>query len=113
MATLHCTETGDFEALQCDTDSALCYCVDPRTGETTGSVVPEHLWKTLPCYDPTDPNNAESGHYLRVCESEWVAGEKISREAKLHGLVYSLPLPLDCEYDGGYSQKFRDTSLNQ
>jgi len=104
IATIHCTPDGNYEPLQCDMDSGLCYCVETETGETNGAVVPENQWKTLPCYNRTFWG--DDGHYLRQCESSWAAWMKIRLEAKLHGLqeIYAGDISI-CDYDGSFAAK--------
>ena len=83
-------------------DSGICYCVNPKTGKLTGAVVPEHLWKELPCYSLNVTGGDPTGTYLRVCESEWVAGQRIRKEASLHGLSVLAGKDLVCDFDGSY-----------
>lgn len=45
--TLHCTEEGNFDILQCD--SGVCWCADEYTGEALGEVVPQPMMEMLPC----------------------------------------------------------------
>lgn len=47
--TLHCTQNGNYEELQCD--SGLCWCADELTGSVQlgTTVVHESLWELLPC----------------------------------------------------------------
>lgn len=103
IAAIHCSQDGNFEPLQCDLESGLCYCVEPETGKLTGAVLPEHKWKDLPCYSLNVTGGDPTGTYLRVCESEMVAGLQISKEAKLHGIKDVLSVAdLNCDYDGAF-----------
>lgn len=47
--TLHCTQNGNFEELQCD--SGVCWCADEYGGDPLigTTVVHDGLWKLLPC----------------------------------------------------------------
>lgn len=49
ITTLHCTQNGNFEELQCD--SEICWCADEFTGNVqNGTIaVPESMWTMLPC----------------------------------------------------------------
>jgi Thyroglobulin type-1 repeat len=49
--TLHCTEEGNFDILQCD--SGVCWCADEYTGEALGEVVPQPMMEMLPCCEYT------------------------------------------------------------
>jgi hypothetical protein len=101
-ATLHCTSEGNYEPLQCDTDSALCYCVDEKTGKTNGGVVPQMQWKKLPCLTQNVTNFMRDGRYLRKCESQNAANLQIIQEGKMHGSRFSLQ-ETNCDYDGSYA----------
>jgi len=74
--------------------------------------LPEANFKLLPCYNGTAEEFSEDGRYLRVCESEWVAGKKISLEGALHGLTYN-HVQMTCDYDGGFAGGFIDTDILQ
>ena len=50
--SLHCTEAGGWESLQCDKE--LCWCVNTVSGAAISNVVPESLITLLPCYPHTD-----------------------------------------------------------
>ncbi|XP_021951945.1 uncharacterized protein LOC110848903 [Folsomia candida] len=101
-ATMHCTPDGNFEPLQCDTDSGLCYCVHERTGKLNGAVVPEAEWEKLLCLTPNVTNFMRNGHYLRKCESNFAANVKIIKDGKLHGTEITLP-EINCDYDGSFA----------
>jgi len=103
IASIHCTSDGNYEPLQCDTDTGLCFCVDPLTGKTTGAVVPENQWRLLPCYSVELTNFDPAGEYLRVCESEWAVARKIAIEAELHGLQVLSGRTINCDYDGSFA----------
>lgn len=45
--TLHCSEDGNYDILQCD--SGVCWCADEITGEALGEVVPQPMMEMLPC----------------------------------------------------------------
>lgn len=47
--TLHCTQNGNYEELQCDRD--VCWCADSLTGalQLGTPMVPYTMWKALPC----------------------------------------------------------------
>ncbi|XP_021952389.1 uncharacterized protein LOC110849295 [Folsomia candida] len=103
IASFHCTPDGNYEPLQCDTDSALCYCVEPKTGKMTGAVLPENEWKKLPCFSLNLTNSNPKFGYYRVCESEWAPAQKLSLEASLHGLDVWSGRRLNCDFDGSYA----------
>ena len=105
ISTLHCTYDGNYEELQCDSDSGLCYCVNSTTGALTGAILPESLWKDLPCYNKTSMGD----NYYRQCDSYWAATERINREARLHGLAVSNFQKYYCDYDGSFS-KYQDAT---
>ena len=59
--SLHCTDTGGFEKLQCDLGNCWCVvessggslltlCSLESSGEAVSTVVPEILVHLLPCY---------------------------------------------------------------
>ena len=50
--SLHCTEAGGWESLQCDKE--LCWCVNTVSGAAISNVLPESLITLLPCYPHTD-----------------------------------------------------------
>lgn len=47
--TLHCSQNGNFEELQCD--NGICWCADAKTGRVSVDTraVPQNLWNFLPC----------------------------------------------------------------
>lgn len=99
---MHCTSDGNYEPLQCDSDSRLCYCVDEKTGKLNGAVVPETQWKRLPCLTQNVTNFMRDGRYLRKCESIHAANLHIQREGKNHGSKIELQ-KVNCDYDGSYA----------
>lgn len=101
VGTYHCTPDGNFEPLQCDSDSGLCYCVDPQTGDLDGAVVPPQNWKHLPCYSLNITNGSTDGMYLRKCESTYAATKLLEIENRLHGTKVDLRPP-ECDYDGSF-----------
>lgn len=108
IATLHCSSDGNYEPIQCDTDSGLCYCVDPQTGSLVGGVVPEDHWKLLPCFSVNITGDGDStAQYLRNCESAWGIGEEIRREGLAHGVDIYAVKDYTCDYDGSFSPLFR------
>ncbi|ODN02213.1 Equistatin [Orchesella cincta] len=102
ISTLHCSPDGNYEPLQCDTDSGLCYCVDPKTGRMDGSAVPQYHWKTLPCFSVNLTNWEEDGQYLRKCESAFAAGRELQIFGKEHGTTVEMK-EYKCDYDGSYA----------
>ncbi|CAG7727727.1 unnamed protein product [Allacma fusca] len=106
LTTIHCTYDGSYEKLQCDGESGLCYCVDPKSGEMTGAVLPEFQWKDLPCY-----SEDLGDKYLRQCESHWLATERINIEASIHGLTLVKFGKVDCDYDGSFKRYARTGNI--
>jgi hypothetical protein len=103
IASFHCSPEGNYEALQCDTESGLCYCVEPRTGKMTAAVLPEVQWKSLPCYSVNYTNfNPDLGYY-RICESEWAIAKRLELEASLHGLKVLSSRRITCDLDGSFA----------
>ncbi|KAK0157205.1 hypothetical protein PV327_011336, partial [Microctonus hyperodae] len=45
--SLHCSENGNYEELQCD--NGLCWCVESKTGKPTQRIYPESVMNYLPC----------------------------------------------------------------
>jgi len=94
--TLHCSQNGNFERLQCNEGS--CYCADPATGQPLSTLVPSKLWDTLNCYNKTTMGSK----YLRICDSRSNAYATIVKETQEHG---SSPIALEaasCDPDGSY-----------
>ncbi|CAL8109521.1 unnamed protein product [Orchesella dallaii] len=102
IATLHCAPDGNYEPLQCDTDSGICYCVDPDTGKMDGSSVPQYQWKNLPCFSVNLTNWEEDGKYLRKCESAFAGGRELQIFGKEHGTSVEMR-EFKCDYDGSYA----------
>ncbi|XP_067004429.2 uncharacterized protein [Anabrus simplex] len=100
--TIHCTEGGDFDELQCD--NHICWCADPRTGNPQTRVVPETMMKLLPCYDETKVGT----QYLRQCESYAVAKARIDEAFLQHGTTIINLDYINCDYDGSYGFKQSD-----
>ncbi|CAB3388066.1 Hypothetical predicted protein [Cloeon dipterum] len=96
--TIHCTEDGNFDTLQCD--SGVCWCADNITGQTLGEVVPEPMMQMLPCYNAT----AVGDSYLRRCDSAEYALKVIRDEMRTHGTVGDAFVSKNCGYDGSYGE---------
>lgn len=94
--SLHCTETGDYEPLQCD--SGLCWCAESKTGQPTAPPVLEDDMRRLPCYNPAQ----QGEQYLRRCESTVHALSVIHREQSEHGTHFIGNPTMTCDYDGSY-----------
>jgi len=45
--TLHCTEQGNYEELQCD--DGVCWCAEEKTGTAISRILPENMMQMLPC----------------------------------------------------------------
>uniref|UniRef100_A0A182K001 Thyroglobulin type-1 domain-containing protein n=1 Tax=Anopheles christyi TaxID=43041 RepID=A0A182K001_9DIPT len=98
--TLHCTQNGNYEELQCD--SGLCWCADELTGRVQlgTTVVHESLWQLLPCYNST----LHGELYLRQCESASQAQKLILKKFYAHGTVGVTFNEILCDYDGAYGR---------
>ncbi|XP_055610049.1 thyroglobulin-like [Uranotaenia lowii] len=98
--TLHCTEDGSFEPLQCD--GGVCWCADRETGNPLPNipVVTESMWKRLPCYNIL----YQGTEYLRQCESARYAQELMSTKFIIHGQVNVTLTKIHCDYDGSYGR---------
>uniref|UniRef100_A0A182YD27 Thyroglobulin type-1 domain-containing protein n=1 Tax=Anopheles stephensi TaxID=30069 RepID=A0A182YD27_ANOST len=98
--TLHCTQNGNYEELQCD--SGLCWCADEFTGSVQlgTTVVHDSLWQLLPCYNST--LHGES--YLRQCESAAHAQKIILKKFYTRGTVGVTFNEIPCDYDGAYGR---------
>ncbi|XP_008216867.2 thyroglobulin [Nasonia vitripennis] len=94
--SLHCTQNGNYEELQCD--NGLCWCVEPLTGRPTQRAYPESLMTYLPCYN----QKLSEFQYLRQCESKLIAIAKIVQKVKHHGHNYYHPDNVLCDDDGSY-----------
>ncbi|XP_043284130.1 uncharacterized protein [Venturia canescens] len=96
--SIHCSENGNYDKLQCD--NGLCWCVEPVTGKPTERVYPESMMRYLPCY--LEKPSALRRYYLRQCESAALARELVLRKFQLHGTKSAhIDMPL-CDYDGSY-----------
>ncbi|CAD0200711.1 unnamed protein product [Chrysodeixis includens] len=96
VVTLHCTQNGDYESLQCD--DGMCWCAQPKTGFPTVVPVPEKDMTNLPCYSPLSTGE----QYLRKCESLVLANARIQQEQSDHGTTFLGNPTTFCEYDGSY-----------
>ncbi|XP_015597492.1 uncharacterized protein LOC107268836 isoform X2 [Cephus cinctus] len=95
--TLHCSEDGNYEKLQCD--SGLCWCVDPQTGEPTERAYPESMMTHLSCYD----KDKIGSQYLRLCESMHIARLEVIDKLERHGRLYAHIDTVNCDGDGSYA----------
>ncbi|PSN41091.1 hypothetical protein C0J52_10608 [Blattella germanica] len=95
--TLHCTQEGNYEELQCD--DGLCWCSDEKTGLPTSRILPESMMKMLYCYNETTVGS----QYLRKCESKEIARARIEMEMEYHGTLNPYFTFLKCDNDGTYS----------
>ncbi|XP_049542748.1 uncharacterized protein LOC125955652 [Anopheles darlingi] len=98
--TLHCTQNGNYEELQCD--SGLCWCADEFTGSVQlgTMVVHESLWTLLPCYNST----LHGETYLRQCESAAYAQKMILKKFYTRGTIGVTFNEIRCDYDGAYGR---------
>ncbi|PZC84333.1 hypothetical protein B5X24_HaOG205528 [Helicoverpa armigera] len=96
VSTLHCTESGDYEPLQCD--GGMCWCAQPKTGQPTVTPIPEEDMTRLPCYSPA----VIGEQYLRKCESLVIASGEIAEEQARHGTNFLGNPVVTCDYDGSY-----------
>ncbi|KAL1403270.1 hypothetical protein pipiens_005746 [Culex pipiens pipiens] len=96
--TLHCTQNGNFEELQCD--SGVCWCADEYGGDPLigTTVVHDGLWKLLPCYNAT----LHGDSYLRQCESAAFAQKTIQKRFATRGTIGVTFNAVRCDYDGTY-----------
>lgn len=105
LTTLHCTENGNYEPLQCD--RGWCYCIDPLTAIRYGLTLPETGMKKLFCYNSTKIG----AQYLRRCESELQARAVLYDTMEAHGTTGVSPF-LKCDPDGSYSDtQFFDSNF--
>ncbi|XP_073947524.1 uncharacterized protein [Choristoneura fumiferana] len=105
LVTLHCTQSGDYELLQCDND--LCWCAQPKTGQPLAPPVHQKNLNLLPCYSAIHMGES----YLRRCESIVQALDAIHKEQSNHGTKYLSNSKTICDYDGSYgSYKIEGTS---
>ncbi|XP_049781940.1 uncharacterized protein LOC126183757 isoform X1 [Schistocerca cancellata] len=96
--TLHCSDDGNFEVLQCD--SEICWCADEKTGNPVSVFVPETMMTTLPCYDAAKVGT----QYLRQCESMEYAQNVIREKLEIHGTIYAEMPYVNCDRDGSYGR---------
>ncbi|XP_063985399.1 uncharacterized protein LOC135166769 [Diachasmimorpha longicaudata] len=94
--SLHCTENGNYDELQCD--NGLCWCTNPRTGQPLERIFPESMMKYLTCYKEHNVGT----QYLRQCESKRIAGQKILEQLTARGRLYSFIPDALCDGDGSY-----------
>uniref|UniRef100_A0A182Q7H4 Thyroglobulin type-1 domain-containing protein n=1 Tax=Anopheles farauti TaxID=69004 RepID=A0A182Q7H4_9DIPT len=96
--TLHCTQSGNYEKLQCD--RGVCWCADPQTGSQTPGTraVPEDLWNLLPCYNET----LHGAQYLRRCESVAFSQTLQRKQFIIRGHTGVTFTNALCGYDGSH-----------
>ena len=99
--TLHCTETGDYEALQCDQE--LCWCVNTISGKPISIVVPESLITLLPCHPNVDTEAVFGSQYLRKCENRVVSVARTRALLERHGTEWEVGREYECSYDGSFA----------
>lgn len=100
--SLHCTEQGGYEPLQCDNN--LCWCVDPRTGEVNTVTVPDTVVSILPCYPAQNETLEQFGsQYLRKCENRAVGIVQAKLILSRHGISWKPTREYECDYDGGFA----------
>ncbi|XP_053676135.1 uncharacterized protein LOC128726356 [Anopheles nili] len=94
--SLHCSQNGNYEELQCDQN--VCWCADPRTGvQLPGTrAVPEDLWALLPCYNAT----LYGVQYLRRCESVAFSQKLQRKQFIIRGHTDVAFTNTVCDYDG-------------
>ncbi|XP_071523097.1 uncharacterized protein [Panulirus ornatus] len=102
--TLHCTENGNYEPLQCE--DGWCYCMDPDTATPYGNRLPEKAVHFLPCYNKT----LMGEQYLRRCESEYHGRMEINDLMAFKGVQGPSTL-LNCDPDGSYGSRQCDTDM--
>uniref|UniRef100_A0A182IPE9 Thyroglobulin type-1 domain-containing protein n=1 Tax=Anopheles atroparvus TaxID=41427 RepID=A0A182IPE9_ANOAO len=98
--TLHCTQDGNYEELQCD--RGVCWCAVPQTGmQQPGTrAFPEDLWFLLPCYNET----LHGVQYLRRCESMAFSQILQRKQFIIRGHSGVTFTNIICNYDGSYGQ---------
>ena len=99
--TLHCTETGDYDALQCDKE--LCWCVNTISGKPVSIVVPESLITLLPCHPNVDTESVFGSQYLRKCENRVVSVARSQAVLERHGTAWQVGREYECHYDGSFA----------
>ncbi|XP_058828728.1 uncharacterized protein LOC131688467 [Topomyia yanbarensis] len=98
--SLHCTQNGNYEELQCD--SGVCWCADEYSGDPLvgATVVHSSLWKLLPCYNST----LHGDSYLRQCESTAFAQKTIQKKFAVRGTIGVTFNEVQCDYDGAFGK---------
>ncbi|XP_053664762.1 thyroglobulin-like [Anopheles marshallii] len=98
--TLHCTQNGNYEELQCDQD--VCWCADAKTGtQKPGTrAVSAELWTLLPCYNGT----LQGVQYLRRCESKAFSQILQRKQFIIRGHTGVTFTDTLCEYDGSHGR---------
>jgi len=100
--TLHCTELGNYEKLQCD--NGLCWCVEERSGDVISMVVPENVVVVLPCHPSSANAPSQFGsQYLRKCENRAVGIAKTRQILSEHGSSWTPSREYECDDDGGFA----------
>ena len=99
--TLHCTETGDYDGLQCDKE--LCWCVNTISGKPVSIVVAESLVTLLPCHPNVDTESVFGSQYLRKCEAREVSVARTRAVLASHGTSWEVGRDYECQYDGGFA----------
>jgi len=100
--TMHCSEDGHFEEIQCD--KGMCWCVDPETGDSTSRVVPETVISMLPCYFDIDMDEVLGSQYLRKCEARALGIMKAKELLGAHGTDWSIAgTSFNCDGDGSFA----------
>ncbi|KAK0091995.1 hypothetical protein PV326_002402 [Microctonus aethiopoides] len=94
--SLHCSENGNYEELQCD--NGLCWCVETKTGKPTQRIYPESVMTYLPCYKKKHVGL----QYLRQCESKHIAKSQMLMKLKTHGMEFLHLDDVFCDGDGSY-----------
>ncbi|KAF8790043.1 hypothetical protein HNY73_005127 [Argiope bruennichi] len=104
MPQEHCTETGDFERMQCIGD--LCFCASPVTGEVNSRVVKTAYISRLPCYDKKPHGKG----ILKECEKELQRTRFLRFYFFQKGLeIFGLET-LRCDFDGTFASRQCDST---
>ena len=102
--SLHCTDNGNYEVLQCD--QGLCWCADQVSGEVMTRVVPQTVVSVLPCY-PSYPENKTlasfGSQYLRKCDARAVGVAETKKLFAAHGVKWTPSREYECDYNGGFA----------
>jgi len=99
--SLHCTEDGSYETLQCD--NGKCWCVEQKRGKPISIVVPESLVELLPCFDERDMEENYGNQYLRKCENRKISILKTKKLLSDHGTDWTLGAEFECDPDGSFA----------